>query len=171
MATSEAANSQSRQHADDGVPHLRAESTIGDLLRHPAFAGFARLLLPWDDRPYDETTKLSALGTLLPYHSHVDAGTVVGALNHMIDDVNNGNTVFHDFYAENEKKEQPTKSNTGLFFFRGRPGAPFAVIAPGGGFSYVGAVREGFPHAVAISEQGYQGYLALTAGRHSPHSP
>jgi len=26
------------------------ESRIGDILRHPAFAGFARLLLPWDDR-------------------------------------------------------------------------------------------------------------------------
>ena len=76
---------------------------------------------------------------LLPYHSHVDPASVVSALNHMIDDVNDGHTVFYDFYAENEKREQPTKSNTGLFFFRGRPGAPFAMIAPGGGFSYVGS--------------------------------
>ena len=102
---------------------------------------------------------LRNIGSLLPYHSHVDAGTVVGALNHMIDDVNNGNTVFHDFYEENEKKEQPTKSNTGLFFFRGKPGAPFAVIAAGGGFSYVAAVHEGFPYAVAIAKQGYNAFV------------
>ena len=31
----------------------------------------------------------------------------------------------------------------------------FAVISPGGGFSYVGSVHEGFPYAVAISSRGY----------------
>jgi hypothetical protein len=30
--------------------HLGVESTVGDLLRHPAFAGFARLIPPWDGR-------------------------------------------------------------------------------------------------------------------------
>ena len=33
--------------------HLRANSTVQDLLNHRAFAGFARLLLPWDHRIYD----------------------------------------------------------------------------------------------------------------------
>ena len=46
-----------------------------------------------------------------------------------------------------------------MFFFRGRPGAPFAVIAPGGGFSYVGSVHEGFPHAVEISKKGYNAFV------------
>jgi acetyl esterase/lipase len=58
-----------------------------------------------------------------------------------------------------EKDQQPAKANTGLFFFRGNPGAPFAVIAPGGGFSYVGSVHEGFPYAVAISRQGYNAFV------------
>ena len=118
-----------------------------------------RLLLPWDDRAYDNSMRLRNVGSLLPYHSHVDPGTVVGALNHMIDDVNNGRTMFYDFYTEEEKTEERTKSNTGLFFFRGKPGAPFAVIAPGGGFSYVGSVHEGFPYAVAISKQGYNAFV------------
>ena len=139
--------------------HLAADDTILDLLNHPAFAGFGRLLLPWDDRAYDDSMRLRNVGSLLPYHSHVDPGTVVSALNHMIDDVNNGKTVFYEFYTEDEKKEQRTKSNTGLFFFRGKPGAPFAVISPGGGFSYVGSVHEGFPYAVAISKQGYNAFV------------
>ncbi|MGH8174306.1 MAG: alpha/beta hydrolase, partial [Rhodanobacteraceae bacterium] len=54
---------------------------------------------------------------------------------------------------------QPAKENTGLFFFHGRPGAPFAVIAPGGGFSYVGSVHEGFPYAVDISNHGYNAFV------------
>ena len=47
----------------------------------------------------------------------------------------------------------------GLFFFRGSPGAPFAVICPGGGFSYVGSVHEGFPYAQAISSKGYNAFV------------
>jgi hypothetical protein len=103
---------------------LTADDTLLDLLSHPAFTGFARLLLPWDDRTYDHSMRLRDAGALLPYHSHVDPGTVVSALNHMIDDLNNGHTVFYEFYTEKETKEQPTKSNTGLFFFRGNRGAP-----------------------------------------------
>jgi acetyl esterase/lipase len=139
--------------------HLTADDTIRDLLSHPAFAGFGRQLLPWDDRSYDNSMPLRNVGSLLPYHSHVDPGTVVSALNHMIDDVNNGRTVSYDFYTQKEKAEEPAKAHTGLFFFRGKPGAPFAVVSPGGGFSYVGSVHEGFPYAVAISKQGYNAFV------------
>jgi len=139
--------------------HLAVESTIGDLLRHPAFAGFARLILPWDDRAYDEQMPLSRIGSLLPYHSHVEAETVAGALNRMIDEAVRGRTVFYRFYSEAERQQEPARGNTGLFFFRGRPGAPFAVVCPGGGFSYVGSVHEGFPHAAAISGKGLNAFV------------
>ncbi len=139
--------------------HLGVESTVADLLRHPAFAGFARLILPWDDRAYDEQMPLSRIGSLLPYHSNVDAETVAGALNRMIDDSARGRTVFYRFYSEAERKREPDRDNTGLFSFRGRPGAPFAVVCPGGGFSYVGSVHEGFPHAAAISSNGYNAFV------------
>jgi acetyl esterase/lipase len=138
---------------------LNADDSLRDLLDHPAFAGFARLLLPWDGRRYDEAMRLSDIGSLLPYHSHVDSETVVGALNRMIDDVNAGHAVFYPFYSDEQKLGQPARENTGLFFFRGKPGAPFAVISPGGGFSYVGSVHEGFPYAAAISAKGYNAFV------------
>jgi hypothetical protein len=141
------------------APHLSARDTLGDLLKNPAFAGFGGLLLPWDDRKYDERMPLRNIGSLLPYHSHVDSETVVSALNRMIDAVNDGQTIFYDFYSNEEKKREPARANTGLFFFRGKPGAPFAVIAPGGGFSYVASVHEGFPYAAAISERGYNAFV------------
>src|SRR5512143_3398855 len=139
--------------------HLGVESTLGDVLRHPAFAGFARLILPWDDRAYDEQMPLTRIGSLLPYHSHVHAETVAGALNRMIDDAAGGRTVFYRFYSEAERQREPGRDDTGLFFFRGRPGAPFAVVCPGGGFSYVGSVHEGFPHAAAISSKGLNAFV------------
>ena len=139
--------------------HLSADGRVRDLLNHPAFAGFGRLLLPWDNRAYDEDMRLSDLGALLPYHSHVTPEVVVGALNRMIDDARDGKPIFYDFYSAAQKKAQPAKANTGLFFFRGKPGAPFAVISPGGGFAYVGSIHEGFPYAEAISAQGYNAFV------------
>jgi len=141
------------------VAYLRVDDTVGDLLAHRAFAGFGRLLLPWDDRRYDTSMRLRDIGSLLPYHSHVDAGVVVSSLNQMIDDAAAGLTIFHDFYTAAEKEAEPSRRNTGLFFFRGKPGAPFAVIAPGGGFAYVGTVHEGFPYAVEISKRGLNAFV------------
>lgn len=148
------------RHSKDREPaHLRPASQIADMLGNPAFAGFGRLLLPWDGRAYDETMRLSNIGSLLPYHSHVDPVNVVASLNRMIDDVNKGETIFYDFYTEAQKREDPTKENTGLFFFRGKPGAPFAIVSPGGGYAYVGSVHEGFPYALEISSRGYNVFV------------
>jgi acetyl esterase/lipase len=138
---------------------LGVHGTLRDILRHPSFAGFSRLILPWDDRAYDERMPLTRIGSLLPYHTHVDPETVASALNRMVDEAASGGTVFYRFYSEAQRQEQPARDNTGLFFFRGRPGAPFAIICPGGGFSYVGSVHEGFPHAAAISSKGYNAFV------------
>lgn len=142
-----------------GAGHLNADDTIGNLLNHPAFTGYSRLLMPWSDRAYNETMPLNDFGSLLPYHSHVDPGTVVAGLNRMVDDVASGKPVFYDVYTEAQKRADPTKEQTGLFFFRGKPGAPFALISPGGGFSYVGSVHEGFPYAVEIAGKGYNAFV------------
>jgi len=139
--------------------HLRVNDSVDDILTHPAFAGFGRLLLPWDDHRYDTTMLLRNIGSLLPYHTHVDPAIVVSSLNRMIDDASAGRTVFHDFYTDAEKQADPSREHTGLFFFRGKPDAPFAVIAPGGGFAYVASLHEGFPYAVEISNRGYKTFV------------
>ncbi len=139
--------------------HLRVDDTVGDLLKHRAFAGFWPLLLPWDDGRVETTMRLRDIDSLMPYHSHVNSAVVVSSLNRMIDDAAAGRTVFYDFYTAAEKDAEPSRRNTGLFFFRGKPGAPFAVIAPGGGFAYVASVHEGFPFAVEISNRGFNAFV------------
>jgi hypothetical protein len=129
--------------------HLRVDDTVSDILEHPAFDGFGRLLLPWDDRRVETTMRLREIGSLLPYHTHVDPAVVVSSLNRKIDDAAAGRTVFHDFYTAAENDAEPSRRNTGLFFFRGKPGAPFAVIAPGGAFAYVASVDEGETDGIA----------------------
>lgn len=139
--------------------HLMPDDTIRHLVTHPAFKGFGPHLLPRDNAKKNYNLKLSNIGSLLPYHSHVDADVVVSAINHMIDRADDGDTLFYDFYTEQQKQEDPAKSSAGLFFFRGQPGAPFAVICPGGGFTYVGSLHEGFPLAMVLSQKGYNAFV------------
>ena len=128
--------------------HLTTASTVREVLEHPAFEGFSRYILPleWG---YDEDMPLSRVARLLPYHNYVDAVRCVDCINQMIDSVAAGRKIFYDL----------GRTDAGLFFFRGRPGAPFAVICPGGGFSYVGSIHEGFPYALELSRMGYNAFV------------
>ena len=139
--------------------HLTANSYVRDIINHQAFKGFGELLLPRDDNSGYSNTKMVDIGTLMPYHNHVDPDIVVSALNHMIDEAEAGKTIFYDLYTNEQKQQDPGMTNTGLFFFRGRPGAPFAIVCPGGGFSYVGSLHEGFPLALEISKKGYNAFV------------
>jgi acetyl esterase/lipase len=139
--------------------HLNGGDTVGTLVNHPAFKGFGRHLLPRDGDLSDPGLPLSLIGRLLPYHGSVDVPTVLASLNHMIDDVSAGHAVFYDFYTARQRRDAPDRDATGLFLFRGEPGAPFAMICPGGGFSYVGSVHEGFPYARELSGKGYNAFV------------
>lgn len=141
--------------------HLLVDDRISDLLQHPAFAGFARLLLPGGSVTADPEVPLRDIGSLMPYHSRVHPPEVVAALNRLIDDTRSGQAVFHDIYTAAEKRRDPSLEATGLFFLRGRPGAPFALVAPGGGFSYVATLHEGLPYALQINRRGYNAFVLV----------
>jgi acetyl esterase/lipase len=139
--------------------YVNANDSVFQLMNHPAFEGFGQYLLPWDNGTNYFNTPLNDVSSLLPYHNHVDPNTVVGAIDHMIDEINDGKTIFYDFYTEHQKQEDTTKKSTGLFFFRGNPGAPFAIVCPGGGFVYVASLHEGFPYALELSKKGYNAFV------------
>ena len=103
------AGAQQRPSADDPHRRLTADTMIGDLLSHPAFSGFARRILPWDDRDYDLQARLDTIGALLPYHSHVDIPSTVAALNRLIEDAEQGRQVFFEIYSEAERRAEPAK--------------------------------------------------------------
>lgn len=159
VAGNEVINGNGSESAMENGMHLKTSSTIRDVVNHPAFEGFGRFILPLDRGRYDMDMPLENVASLLPYHSNVDPVAAVNTINYMIDEVDSGETIFYDFYTEQEKRLDPTKESTGLFFFRGKPGAPFAIISAGGGFSYVGSIHEGFPLAIQLAEQGYNAFV------------
>lgn len=136
-----------------------SESTpVIDVINNPSFERFGKYLFPVENRMPNNTLNLNNIDSLLPYHNHINSEKTVEVLNYMLDEVTRGETIFYDIYTEEEQAADPSKESTGLFFFRGEPGAPFAVISAGGGFSYVGSIHESFPHALELSKKGYNAF-------------
>lgn len=122
------------------------------------FDGFGGLLFPSRERITGGMT-VADTGRLLPYHSNIDPAEVARTLTRLQDGVLAGRVTFHPIYDAADVAADPAKADVGLFFFRGEAGAPLAIVSPGGGFSYVGSVHEGFPYAQKINEHGYNAFV------------
>lgn len=127
-------------------------------MEDPAFGSYGRLLFPVDEGYYGGDT----LGSLrLTWYSHIDPDMTVDIVNSLKARAQAGEAVFYDIYTEAEKAADPDKRDTGLFFFRGEPGARFAVCSAGGGFAYVGAMHDSFPHALTLSRMGCNAFALI----------
>lgn len=134
------------------------ENTIlEDILSIEEFNNYSHLIFPFD-YVYDTSIKLNQINRLMPWHTHINTNTSIEVLNYM---KNNTDTVFYDIYTRKEKKANPSLNNTGLFHFKGKEDAPFAIINAGGGFVYVGSIHESFPHALELSKKGLNGFALV----------
>jgi len=139
--------------------HLTLDSRVRDIVEHPLLREFGERLLPREDNRRFYATPLRQIGSLMPYHGHVLPEVVVDALNRLIDNAGADKTVFYEFYDDDQKRADAAKADTGLFFYPGKEGAPFAMICAGGGFEYVGSLHEGLPLAAAISNAGLNAFV------------
>lgn len=134
------------------------DTPIEDVKNDPVFGDYGRLLFPVEDWYTSGTT----LGELqLTWYSNIDPEETVKIVNTLWQRVSSGETVFYDIYTDEEKAADPEKEDTGLFFFKGEPGEKFAVCNAGGGFAYVGAMQDSFPHALELSKRGYNAFALI----------
>ena len=82
-------------------------------------------------------------------------------VNYMKSHAAAGDTIFYDIYTDEDKTADSEKENTGLFFFKGNVGEKFAICNAGGGFAYVGAMHDSFPHALELSKKGYNAFALI----------
>lgn len=105
--------------------HFTAASRIADVEADPAFKGFGRLLFPLESRYWSGTT----LGDIsLDWYSEIREANTVAVFNFLKREAESGIPVFTPLYAADEVRADPEKADAGLVFFKGRPGAFFAVI-------------------------------------------
>ena len=131
------------------------QSRISDVMNDPAFGDYGRLIFPVNTGYWSGTT-LEQLQ--LTWYNYIDPDKTVEVCNYLR---THANGCFIDIYAEEEKQTNPDLRNTGLFFFQGNSNAPFAICNAGGGFSYVGAMHDSFPHALELSKLGYNAFALI----------
>lgn len=138
--------------------HFTHLSRIDDVKQDPVFQEYGRLLFPLDDWYYSGDT-LEDLS--LAYYSHINPDETVDIVNTLYHRADNGETVFYPIYSEEEMRRDPQKKNTGLFYFKGKSGNPFAICNAGGAFAFVGAMQDSFPHALSLSQNGYNAFALI----------
>ncbi|MDR1546308.1 MAG: alpha/beta hydrolase fold domain-containing protein [Deltaproteobacteria bacterium] len=139
--------------------HFTLNSPLNDILNHPAFLDFGPLILPTTQQFYDDKTTIKHIEELMPLHSCINATNILKSLNAMIDLRREGYNLFYRFYSDKDIELDPTKNNTGLFFFKGKPEANWLLICPGGAFQYVASLHEGFPYAVHFKKYNFNVFV------------
>ena len=153
-ASSRTDNAETTQNKDA----FTADTKIDDVIGYPAFGDWGRLIFPVNKGYYSGDT----LGQLnLTWYTEIRPEKTVEICNYFKDHTDAGEVVFYDIYTEEEKASDPSLKDTGIFFFRGEPGAKFAVCNSGGGMVYVGSMHDSFPHALELSKMGYNAFACI----------
>ncbi len=148
------------------VHDVTVDTPINKIINAEEFDGFGKFIFP-RERIFNLDMPLSDVATLLPCHHNVDADESRDCINYMMHEVHSGRQIFYQFYDA----EEEANKDTGLFFFRGRPGAHFAIICAGGGFAYVGSIHEGFPIAIELARKGINAFvIQYRAGRKAKYA-
>ena len=146
--------------ASDSSKEYTLTTKVVDVINDPVFEDYGRLIFPVD-RTVSDDLELQDVGDILVWYNNVNPDSTVEIANYLRDQAAAGNQIFYDIYTEEEKGENPDKKDTGLFFFRGEPGAKTAIVNAGGGFMYVAAMHDSFPHALELSKRGYNGFTLI----------
>jgi len=152
------------QNAESGsvaeVKNFSQNTKIGEVVNYKNFSDFGRLIFPVNRKISGDET-LKNLDEIFIWYSHINPEKTVEIVNYFKEKSDAGEKIFYDIYSDAEKISDPRKRNTGLFFFRGRPNEKFAICNAGGGFYYVGAMHDSFPHALEISKRGYNAFALI----------
>ena len=141
-----------------GQNAFTVDTKIMDVITDSVFGDYGRLLFPADRGYYSGDT----LGRLsLTWYGNIKPKRTVEIANYIKAKAAAGETVFYDIYSVKEKAQNLDKKNTGLFFFRGNKGAKTAIVNAGGGFVFVGAMHDSFPHALELSQKGYNAFALI----------
>ncbi len=138
------------------------KTRVSEVINDAAFEGFGKLLFPVDrDVHGDMTLREASSSDVYVWYSEIHPEKTVEILNYLKGQALSGEQIFYPIYSEEEMKAESSKRDTGLFFFRGEPGKEFAIMNAGGGFMYVGAMHDSFPHALEVSKKGYNAFALI----------
>lgn len=142
--------------------YYTSQSTVSDVINDPVFGSFGRLLFPVDRNvPPSMTLAQVSTSNVYMWYPYIQVKNTVEILNYLHSQAANGEQIFHSIYSADEIAQDRSKKDTGLFVFKGEIGNPFAITNAGGGFAYVGAMHDSFPHSLELSKAGYTAFALI----------
>lgn len=155
-------NEKDAEQKDPDNNYFSAQSSVSDVINDPAFGSFGRLLFPVDRNvPPSMTLAQVSTSDIYVWYSYIHVEKTVEILNYLHSRAASGEQIFHSIYSADEIAADRSKADTGIFVFKGENGAPFAVTNAGGGFAYVGAMHDSFPHSLELSKAGYTAFALI----------
>ena len=137
-------------------------TTVAEVKANVAFGDFGRLLFPVDRTVSDDMTlKDVSSSSTYTWYNYIKPEKTVEIVNYLKNAAESGQQIFYNIYTEEEMQADSSLRATGLFFFKGEDNAKFAVCNAGGGFAYVGAMHDSFPHALELSKMGYNAFALI----------
>lgn len=139
-------------------------STVGEVKTYFGSAG--HLLFPVD-RPFDNNETLQEISNPSHYiwYSDLHADQTVAIVNYLAEQ-SQSRQIFYHIYNDQQIKANPRLADTGLYFFKGQEGKPFAINNAGGGFAYVAAMQDSFPAALTLARHGLNAFALIYRPEH-----
>ena len=149
-----------RRHLMNDSPTVSRHTRFGDVLRLPGLAPFKNQLLLGPkgspQNPFYARLTIGQLERMTPAWRHAD---LVSGLEFARQEAAAGQLRSLPLYTPEELREDPTRAKASLLFLPGKPGAPYAIIAPGGAYINVAITVEGLPVGARLHEAGYHVFL------------
>ena len=148
-----------KQEMND-IDYFTKDTKVVDVINNSSFKDFGKLIFP-TGRAIDKNMTLEDAKDLYIWYNYINTDKTVEIVNYMKEQTDSGKQIFYPIYTEEEMKRDPEKRNTGIFYFRGTENNKFAILNAGGGFMYVGAMQDSFPHALELSKNGYNAFALI----------
>ncbi len=148
------------------VANVTERTRFRTVLKEPSMKPFRKSMRlgPTGINSFYNALPLGALYHLSPAWSHT--GIPLG-INFFLGEARNGKVQSLPIYTEQELARDPTRREAELLFLPGTPGAPYAIVVPGGAYFSVAISVEGLPVGAKLHEQGYSVFfLRYRCGRH-----
>lgn len=143
---------------DGSYRRIDANCSFNYIMKHPGLEGLGEEVLPLGNKLLRAVTGPWKLKVMIPFLGKHEE-TVVNGLNYAIAAAEAGTARFISYYSDEEKAADPAREDTGLLFYKTAEGAPFVVVAPGGGFTMLGVASSAYPYAQPLQEYGYNVFV------------
>lgn len=141
---------------------ITEQTTIREIISNPLLKGFGHLLFPLNRISSTSLTLEEVMRSdVYLWYSHLNVNQTIDILNYMLEQREQGQRLFYQIYSAKQIKEDPSKKDVGLFYFRGNPDQPCAICNAGGDYQYVALMHDSFPQALELSRNGINAFALI----------